>query len=136
EDCNFAIDTVMKHFGDEIRSRLLPPAAHLVTPVRSKQRDLDVRPEPVRAKSRLLVLSRQKRYEDVGEVICASGEHGGDGIFPKATVMGPVHATEMLADGRPNNIPNGRTGKLRKLAGENGVEGQGHLHQIYAGAGV
>ena len=30
-----AIDTMMKQFGDEIRSRLLAPAAHLLAPVRS-----------------------------------------------------------------------------------------------------
>ena len=49
---------MMKQFGDEISLRLLAPATHLLTPVRSKRRDLDVGPEPVCAKPRLLVLPR------------------------------------------------------------------------------
>ena len=97
---------------------------------------MDVRPEPVRAKPRLLVLSRQKRHDDVAEVVRAGGEHGGEGILPIAAVAHRVDAAEALADGRANFIPDGRAAKLRKLAGEYGVDGERHLHQLPAGAGV
>ena len=67
EGRDLGIETMVKQLGDKIRSRLLSPAAHLVAPVRFKRRDLDVRPEPVRAKPRFLVLSRQKRHDDVAD---------------------------------------------------------------------
>ena len=52
------IVTMMEHFGNEIRPRLLAPADHHLAPIRSQRRDPDIRPKPVGAKPRLLVWSR------------------------------------------------------------------------------
>ena len=127
---------MMKNFGDEIRPRLLAPAAHLLPPVRSKRRERNVRQEPVRAEPPLLVFSRQERQYDVTEVVRASGEHGGYSILPIVPVSGRVRRAKALAYRYANLIPDGRTAKSRKLAGEHQVDRQRHIDQLHAGANL
>ena len=130
EDRNLIIDTMMKQFGDEIRSHLVAPAAHLLAPVRSERRDPDIQPQPVRAETRLLVFFRKKRHDDVVEVICGSGEYGSESILPIVAVADFIDGAEALTDDGANFIPDGRAAKLRELAGEYEIDGERHLHQL------
>ena len=127
---------MMKQFGDEIRSHVVAPAAHLLAPVRSKRRGPEIRPQPVRAKPRLLVFPREKRHDDVAEVVHAGGDHGGEGVLPKVAVADCINVAEALADDGAHFIPDGRAAKLRKLAGKYEIDGERHLHQLPSNVGI
>ena len=130
ERSDLVIDTMVKQFGDKIRSHCLVPGTHVFLPVRPKRGDPDPSIQAVRAETRLLVFRSEQGHDDVAEVACAGGEHGGERILPIVAIGERMDGPEAFTDRSANLIPEDSPAKLRKFAGENEVDVERHLQQL------